>query len=199
MGSRVSFVSDIEILQEMLISNVQVPLEQQGEETYSVKLTDDEAGTTVIVKGIPKNSVVIRADDFFPSACNKNLKRRFIFGGSKGESKRADFVIVSNDTRKWIICIETKESNEGRKEIVKQLKGALCFVKYCKSIGKEFWSRDGFLDNYDYRFISMVEISIDMRSTRSNKPSPPLHSRPEDFLKIFGKTHHFRRLTNRGS
>lgn len=192
-------MNDIEILQEMLISAAQVPLRQNGEVTYSVKLADDEANTKVTIKGIPWDSIVIRADVFFPRAETKEFKDRFIFQGSKGENRRADFVIVSRGARKWVVCIEIKKPNRGRKEIVEQLEGALCFVSYCKSIGRAFWTKDDFLEDCDYRFVSMVNVSVNKKSTRPSNPKPLLHSRPNEFLKLFGRLHHFSRLTNGGS
>ena len=146
-------MNDIEILKEMLISDAQVPLQQEGEGPPSVELKDRQANTTVKIKGLPHNSIVIRAEDFEDPLT--------VFAGSKGERRRADFVIVSNAERgKWIICIETQAGNyKARREVVEQLKGALCFVHYCKCIGKEFWEWEEFLDGYQYRFISMVDIN----------------------------------------
>ena len=101
MGGRVSLVNDIQILREMLVGRAQIRL-QQGQGRPSVELIDLQAGTTVEIKGLPLDSIVIRAEDFENPLT--------IFNGSKGERKRADFVIVSNDEneRRWIICLETK-------------------------------------------------------------------------------------------
>ena len=99
---------------------------------------------TVEIKGLPPNSIVIRADDFKdPLVVFKDLK--YI-------RKRADFVIVSNDERgkKWIICIETKGGNKAKAKIVEQLKGAKCFISYCKCIGKLFWELE------EFQFMSTV-------------------------------------------
>ncbi len=92
----------IQILREMLKPNIQVVL-QSGQGRPSVQLTDAQFGTTVQIKGLPDNSIVIRAEDFENPLT--------VFNGSRGERKRADFVIVSNDenNKKWVICIETQE------------------------------------------------------------------------------------------
>ena len=190
MGGRINFVNDIQILQEMLIRRVQVKLENQNYGKSSVKLTDPQAGTTVEIKGLPPNSIVIRADDFKdPLVVFKDLK--YI-------RKRADFVIVSNDERgkKWIICIETKGGNKARAKIVAQLKGAKCFISYCKCIGKLFWELEEFLNGYEYRFVSVVRLN----DPKKKKGQPlyykeKLHDRPEDFLKISRSfTIHFSKL-----
>lgn len=54
-------MNDIEILQEMLISQAQVPL-QQEQDRVSVELTDTQAKTTVVIKELPQDSIVIKTD-----------------------------------------------------------------------------------------------------------------------------------------
>ena len=178
MGGRVRLVNDIQILREMLVGRAQVRL-QQRHNRLSVELTDSQAGTTVEIKGLPPDSIVIRAEDF------KNPLT--IFNGLKGERKRADFVIVANDEseRKWIICLETKGGNKTRTEVVQQLKGAYCFVNYCRCIGKSFWEYEEFLDGYQYRFVSVVRLNDpSKRSTENLYYTEKLHDRPDVFLKI---------------
>ena len=160
----------------------------------SVQLTDLQSGMTVEVKGLPHNSIVIRAENFEEPLT--------IFNGTKGERKRADFVIVSNDDRerKWVVCIETQEMDAKlASHVSQQLKGAYCFISYCKSIGKSFWELEEFLDDYDYRFVSIVDLNFN-RSKRRTQPfhsTGELHDRPEVFLKISrSPTVHFYRLIN---
>ena len=185
MGGRVAPVNDIQILQEMLSCDSKVPL-QQGHDKPSVELNDKKSGVTAKIRGLPQDSIVIRAEDFENPLT--------IFDGSKGECKRADFVIVSNDSKKWIVCIETQSGNcKARKEVIEQLKGALCFVNYCKCIGKKFWLEEEFLDDYQIRFVSMVYTSSHKRKTRPNRPNA-LHSNPENFRKVPGRQRHFRDL-----
>ena len=177
-------MSDIDILKEMLISDAQIPLQQEGNQPPSVELIDTQANTTVEIKGLPHDSIVVRAEDFEDPLT--------IFEGSKGERRRADFVIVSNEDRgKWIICIETQAGNyKGRREVIEQLKGALCFVHYCKCIGKEFWEWEEFLEDYQYRFISMADINSNKGTKKTRHYSPHmqpigrLHDTPDAFLKF---------------
>ena len=58
MGRRVSFVNDIQILEEMLSPVAQVML-QPGQGRPSVELADLQSGTSVEIKGLPDNSIVI--------------------------------------------------------------------------------------------------------------------------------------------
>ncbi len=173
-------MNDIQILKDMLNNNAMVEL-QTGPGRPSVDLTDSQSGSTVKIKGLPHDSIVIRAEDFENPLT--------IFKGTKGERKRADFVIVSNDDndKKWIICIETQERGSKKAwEIIQQLKGAACFINYCKCIGKSYWNSDNFLDSYECRFVSIVEINPNKRK-RKTQPfysGRELHNRPEFFKKI---------------
>lgn len=178
-------MNDIQILQEMLSCNSKVPL-QHAHDKSSVVLKDKKSGASATIIGLPQDSIVIRAEDFENPLT--------IFDGSKGECKRADFVIISNDSNKWVVCIETQSGDwKARKEVIEQLKGALCFVNYCKCIGKTFWLEEEFLDGYQYRFVSMVYTSSHKRKTRPKRPST-WYSNPDNFRKARGKFHHFNDL-----
>ena len=186
-------MNDIEILQEMLVPDIQIPL-QQGRGKPSVELIDAQAGTTVAIKGVPHDAIVIRAEDFEAPLA--------VFDGSKGERKRADFVIVSvNENGKWIICIETQRGDYKKPaEVVAQLKGAQCFISYCKCIGKSFWESEEFLDGYEPRFVSIAGLNLEKQGTRSYSPhiqsKGKLHDTPDAFLRILGSPNlYFRHLT----
>ena len=95
-------MNEIEIFQQMLKSDIQVELKQQPDNP-SAELRDEKSGTKVLIKGLPDDSIVIRAEKFGPHD---------VFKGSKGERKRADFVILSSEnTKKWIVCIEIQGGN----------------------------------------------------------------------------------------
>lgn len=194
MGRRINLVNDIQILRDMLKSDVQVAL-QSGQGKPSAKLTDSQSNTTVEVKGLPHDSIVIKADCF---------KGPFaVFKKGLDIRKRADFVIVSNDERgnKWIICIETKGGNKTRAKIAAQLKGAKCFINYCKCIGKSFWESEEFLDGYEYRFVGITDLNFN-RSRRQTQPFDPareLHNRPDIFKKLPQRSMiHFSKLIHPG-
>ena len=184
-------MNDIQILREMLIDRLQVEA-QQEQGKFSVELTDLTSGTSVKIKGLPPDSIVIRAEDFEDPVT--------IFNGTKGECKRADFVIISNDEheRKWIICIEIKGGNKTRPKIIAQLKGAQCFISYCRYIGKLFWEFEEFLDGYEYRFVSIARLNkIKKPRTQPFHSTGQLHNHPDNFLKIFQTPIlHFGKLIN---
>lgn len=185
-------MNDITILQEMLSTGAQVPL-QQTAGACSVILKDKQANTTVEITDLPHDSIVIRAEDFKPPN---------VFKGSKGERRRADFVIVSNaENENWIICIETQAgTGKDVKHVEQQLRGAQCFMGYCKCVGKSFWQSGNFLDDYQYRFVSISGININKQRTRfykpRNQPRKQSHDSPDVFLEILGhQSLHFDELT----
>ncbi|NEP90051.1 MAG: AAA family ATPase [Okeania sp. SIO2C2] len=81
----------------------------------------------------------------------------------------------------WKMKGRKKTSKE--KEIIQQLKGAKCFVDYCQAIGKLFWEKQSFLDDYEYRFVSFKDIKISKKPTQS-KSKDDIHDTPENMLKI---------------
>ena len=178
MGRRVNLVNDIQILREMISPDVQVMLQPAQGKPF-VQLTDLTSGTTVRINGVPHDSIVIRAEDFENPLT--------IFNGSRGERKRADFAIISNDEneKSWIICIETQESNSKKAwHVTQQLKGAYCFISYCKCIGKSFWESEEFLDGYQYRFVSIVDINFNRNKRKTQPFEGELHNRPDIFKKL---------------
>ncbi len=173
-------MNDIDILQEMLKNTVRVPLQTEGNQ-FSVELKDKQSQTTVEITDLPHNSVVINTEAFEP--------KKVIFNGLKDERRRADFAIVSNEnTKKWIICIEIKSSNLDKNKVISQLRGAKCVIDYYKSVGREFWAANNFLEDYEYRFVGIAGIT-EKKSTipmgSANQIHTQLHDSPDTFLPIF--------------
>ncbi|MEH2050362.1 hypothetical protein [Nostoc sp.] len=172
-------MSDIAILKEMINETATVPL-QNLHDKMQVTLTEPPpVDYSVTINGMPHNDdvIVIKADAF--------NSPKTVFKGNRGECKRADFVIVADtENKKVILCIEMKGGKGGsKKEIIQQLKGAECFVAYCRKIGQSFWEQQNFLSDYVYRFVSIREISIPKQKTRIERPTSN-HDRPDRMLKI---------------
>jgi len=173
-------MSDIAILKEMIKESATVPLEYCENKKQVILKEPPPADYSVTIDGMPDDAqvIVIKADAF--------LAPRNIFNGSKGECKRADFVIIAiADTppEKFIFCIEMKKNKDEKTKIIQQLTGAKCFIEYCKEIGKSFWNRQNFLDGYQYRFISIGQIRTPKGSTRLNCLTET-YDRPDRMLKI---------------
>jgi len=174
-------MSDFEILQELVREEALATVEYEHGKRVIVLKEPGNPGQSVYslkIRKVPEDIIAFKADDF--PAPNS------IFKNSKGECKRADYVVIaSSDRAKWIVYIEMKKGNAGSgKEIKQQLRGAECLVAYCRAIGQEFWQEPKFLEsNYKHRFISIKQIGIQKRPTWT-APKSGLHDTPEDMLKI---------------
>ncbi len=186
-------MSDIAILKEMIKPTATVPLEIRHHKNVAI-LKEPEADYAVTIFGMPDDdqTIIIKADDF--EAPKK------IFANSKHECKRADFVIIADTNRgKFIVCIEMKAGNGRSQEIKLQLKGASCFVAYCREIGQAFWDNSSFLDlkDYKYRFVSIRNASIPKKPTR-HSGKDDIHDHPDKMLKITSANHiQFNELTGK--
>ncbi len=177
-------MSDLKILKELIQAKATEPLREEYQQ-YNVTLKETEGKKySVIIKNLPKNSIVIKAEKFKPPSS--------IFQSTKGECSRADYAIITQkDNKKWIIFIEMKETKFNG--VTRQLKGALCFILYCKEIGKVFWEKENFLEGYKHRFIGITKINSNKQPTRN--PTFKTHYKPEDFRKIKCAEHlHFKEL-----
>lgn len=179
-------MSDIVILKEMIMGTATVPLEESPYNDQRKQVTLTEPGPpaySVTIFGMPNNAIVIKVDAF--PAPEK------VFNCSKGECKRADFVIVADSGENQVIlCIEMKAKATTSLEsgIIQQLKGAQCLVAYCQAIGKVFWDQENFLNSYDYRFINIRNILVAKKMTLHH-PHTGIHDRPERMLKISSPHH----------
>jgi len=163
----------MKILSELIEQSALVPLEKKNGKLV-IKLKESGIEDCVcFISNIPSDTIVIKADKF-PAP-------KSFFRSDKGECKRADFIIVSEE-KKVILYIELKAGTHEPTHIIKQLKGAHCVISYCKEIGKQFWNETRFLDEYKHRYIAMVNLSISKKPSRHRQAV--LHDSPHKFLKI---------------
>jgi len=182
-------MSDIVILKAMLKDLAIVPLVEHPYDANKKQLKLTELNSpvkySVTIDGIQDDNTVIaiKADELPLSNA--------MFNGTKGECKRADFILVINDgKRKFILFIELKSKKttvSSPQHIIQQLKGAKCIIRYCREIGIEFWGEQNFLDGYEERYIFITDISIPKRETRYK--NSPTHDRPDRMLKISSPNH----------
>jgi len=169
-------MTDTEIIKELL-------LPAACEDIYSIR--DGSFGVTIKethqneysleIRSIPEDSIVIKIDKF--------KAQDTLFQELKGVRKRADYAIIS-ESKKIIIFIELKASDDPSAFIKQQLKGAQCAVEYIQSIGKVFWDKQAFLNNYTRYYAACCNISIRKKGTKPiNKGS---HKKIDTFLKISG-------------
>lgn len=165
---------DMDILSQMIKGTALV----QPEEEYGkplVKLSEPQApDSKAMIRNLPADVMIIKVDAF--------RSPDDVFNGGNGECKRADYVIISAE-KKCIIYIEMKRTKDGWNQIVKQLLGSQCFVKYCQEIGKGFWNQNEFLNGYKSRFISIGHTSIAKRKTRITR-NAERHDTPDRAMKV---------------
>lgn len=184
--------SDLKVLQELVKKQAIVSLKSTSysKKIITLKESSDGSQYAVEIKGIPKDAIAIKAD-MFPAPDH-------IFTCQRGECRRADYILVtSSDQGNFIVYIEIKKGRAKSKEIIEQLKGAQCFIAYCREIGRIFWQKEDFLGTqYQSRFVSIREISLNKRPTMA-QPEPPgsLNNTPEKALRIKGYDNlHFKKL-----
>lgn len=167
-------MSDMEILSQMMKDSALVCSEGSADRPRVILRESQAPDSSATISHLPSDALVIKVDSFrSPDG---------VFNGSKGECKRSDFVIISQK-KKCIVHIELKRTKDSLSQIIKQLAGSQCFIKYCQEIGMVFWEQKDFLSGYEHRFVSIGHTSISKRSTRyiHGKCS---NVQPKDVLKI---------------
>lgn len=167
-------MDDAEILAQLIKPAATVPLEDAYGK-HVLTLREPQAPDSVVtVRNVPADTLAIKVDSF--------TSPDSVFNGGHGECKRADYVLISPEQR-TIIYIEIKRTREGLTEIVKQLKGARCFVNYCRDVGRSFWDEPRFLQDYQHRFVSIGHTTLAKRKTQIERLAPR-HDSPSAPLKI---------------
>lgn len=183
-------MSDVNILSQMIKPSALVQCEEKYDKKYVVLIEPQALDSRATIRNLPEDALVIRVEAFRSS--------ELIFNGSNGECKRSDFVIVSVE-KKCILHIEMKRTKGDWADIVNQLIGSHCFIRYCQEIGSCFWKEKEFLNGYRSRFISIGHTSIPKRKTRITRESA-VHDRPEQAMKVDWPHHlQFNQLAGLGS
>lgn len=183
-------MTDVEILLDMFCHSALINPEHANNK-YKCTLTEHNApDSSVTILGLPADALIIKIDAF-PSPSG-------IFKCENGECKRADFVIISAE-RKCILYIEMKRTKGGRAQIVKQLQGAQCLIRYCQEVGIVFWQEKKFLRGYKPRFISIGHTRISKKRTQIDRKAKR-HDTPDKAMKIdWSKSLRFNNIAGLGS
>ncbi|MGK7943849.1 MAG: hypothetical protein AB4058_05210 [Microcystaceae cyanobacterium] len=183
---------DLIILDEMIQDDAKVELiDDLSKKSKSVILREDDPYNKthyeVRIRGLSEDTMVLKPD-YFQSP-------QGFFKGNKGECKRSDFVIISDNEKKQVIVfIEMKAKKDKSESIIQQLKGAKCLIDYCQKIGQLFWQEKGFLEDYQFYYVALTDLKLPKKPSRQGRNNP-IHNYPDDFLKISGdKNIQFSRL-----
>ena len=150
---------DLDILRDLIREDTLVSAvsDANGRSVLVLEEKKAEPAYAITILNVPHDIVAVKADDFPPPK----------FKGSRGERKRADFVIFARTPGKnWIIYIEMK-GGKSRSEDV-------------------FWERGvNFLeeDDYQQRFVSVKEIGVNKRPTWERNRGER-HDTPRNMQKI---------------
>jgi len=171
-------MTDLDILSEMIRESAKIIMEKKNDRNM-VRLCEPSCPySNVSIRGLPESSLIIKADSW-PAPDT-------VFSGSKGECKRADYIIIAEKNKTLVaVYIELKKnSGDTNKEVIKQLLGARCFIDYCQAVGREFWKDRDFLSKIKHRYVYFTHTgSINKKRTQVNREKLK-HDRAEEFLKI---------------
>ena len=178
--------SDTEILKEMLREDALTHIvpKQNGRTTLKLK---EHGGTGhrgyyATIRNIPQDAIAIKVDKF-PAPSE-------FYRGGKGENKRADYIIIS-EQNKNILYIELKKKKGKRSDIISQLKGATCVLSHCREVAKQYWGKDYFLDKYQQKYIVVYVEKIKKTRIQAKRPtsiSNGSYNSPDNFLRIGSDT-----------
>ena len=102
-------MSDFEVLRDLIHDNMLAPIhEHYGKKTVVLKEpgNQQQSAYSLKIRDIPDDTIAFKADAFPPP--NR------IFKGSKGECKRADFIVIASTNKtNWIVYIEMKSGKAG--------------------------------------------------------------------------------------
>lgn len=176
---------DMEILSQMLKPSAFAELKGERNKPRVVLTEPQDPKSSATISGLPSDALIVRLDAF-------NCLNR-VFKGQHGECKCADYVIIS-EKKKRIICIELKRTKDAWSQIVRQLHGAHCIVRYCQEVGMTFWNKKDFLNGYEYRFVSIGHSGVSKQPSRTIKKAGR-HDTPALAMKIdWPKNIHFNEL-----
>ena len=169
-------IEAIQVLSELLEPNAVIRPHMSIHGKCELELCEpDEVDCVVLIRDVPPDALALKAD-LFPQP-------RGVFKGSKGECKRADYIVISEE-KQTIIFVELKLSGAQHNHVTQQLKGAHCLLHYCQEIVFRFWGVPSFLCGCSKRYVHIVRSSLHKRPTRPSKSRPAKHDTPESHMRI---------------
>ena len=171
-------MTDLELLNKMIKASARIAVESHYR-NYKVVLSETKCPSSKVeIRNIPQDAVIIVADKF--------PEPNGVFAGSRGECKRADYIIVAEkDGRTVAVYVELKCANSATAtDIQNQLRGAHCVFCYCQAIGREFWKEPGFLSGAVHRYVSFGHTGSTRKHKTRETRHAALHDNPDRLLKL---------------
>jgi hypothetical protein len=129
----------------------------------------------VDIYDVPEGSLLINLDAY--------EQPKSLFKGQKGERQRCDYVLVTRiDDQPFLVFIEMKSAALKDSDISRQFKGSECVLDYCDVTLDRFHGQNGFLRQFNKRFVVFYRPRLAKQRTRLGKP-PRGNDSPERALK----------------
>ncbi len=135
---------------------------------------------SIRIKNLPNDSALLKCD---------KMKINNVFKDcSRGQNKRCDYILISNNT---VYFIELKSAEESETkyfdDCIKKFKGVLCITDYIDSVMVNFYKKDKFFSPLQKKYILLfLSPSINKKPTslRSCHENRPIHNEPDKFLPL---------------
>ncbi len=168
-------MSDMEILDRLIRTDARIRTRQEHDKTLAELKEPQTSDSSVTIRSLPPDALIIKTDCFpSPDA---------IFKGNKGECKRSDYVVIS-EQNKCILYIEVKRTSDSWTEVTQQLAGASCFIAYCRTVVEAFWGERDFLSSYKERFVCFRHTRTDQKRRTREERNSDVHDTPLKAKKI---------------
>ncbi|ETI62598.1 hypothetical protein D104_01095 [Marinomonas profundimaris] len=164
----------MDVLNQMIKDIAKISLQDHYDRKKVVLIEHGTTDSSLELHNVPNDAIVIDIDS--------NFNNGKIFSNSKGECKRADYIIVSEE-KKVVVFIEMKKGASDTSDIIKQLKGSFCLFKYCQIVASDFFGQADFMSSYSLRFVAFKHVNLEKRKTRITRYTAS-HDKPEDLMRI---------------
>jgi hypothetical protein len=158
-------------------SFVSAPEVISGRECFIMEEDDPAAKLKRMeIRGVPKGSLLLRMQRY--------PEPRHIFKSTKGECKRCDYIVLAPwKSGLYILYVEMKSSRLDNRDTIPQLRGADCFMTYCRALAERFHSAEISSCPFEKRFILFCVKNSNKKSIVPRTASA-VHSSPENMKKF---------------
>jgi len=149
---------------------------------YNITLTENDltAGLRkLVINNVPKNTSLIALQQYSDLGLGNKMKS--ILNDAPGIFKCCDYLIITIvDNKLHLIFVEIKSEKINPSDIIKQFKGASCFIDYCNSIMEYFYNSSPLqVSNLNPRYVLISGKKLNKTSTKQKRFGA--HSSPEIF------------------
>jgi len=149
---------------------------------YSVTLIEEDKAAKlkeITIHNVPKNTILLSLYQYSQLGIGNKLKK--IIKADLGVFRCCDYVLATiDDNRIVLVYIEMKSEESQHGDIIKQFKGATCFIGYCHAIIQTFFN----IPKEEFQSIRLYYVLIS-KARLNKKPTKNMnykkHTSPENF------------------